>query len=220
LNDNINTDTCIEKVDDIVLFCYINGLNYDCLRSLTFELNNGYSLVDSFDDLNIGYNEDKRGNIIVNYENGETLKGEFSFTPFLDIMVGCDVRPKRSWYSVGTVRFSINDLKYDPGKDLYIAPDNFKIEWDNPASTDNKERKEAIMHFRDSKPSYISVNIKKNTKINPLRCDLDDDRVGYVDLDGVERDEAYTRPMGSIGFTQKKSKESFINIEPCGNAGC
>lgn len=222
LNDNINTDTCIEKVEDIVLFCYINGLNYDCLRSLTFELNNGYSLVDSFDDLNIGYNEDKRGFITVVYENGETLKGDFTFTPFSDTMVGCDVHPNRSWYSVGTVRFRIHDLKYDPSKDLYITPDNFKIEWDNPASTDNKERKDAIMHFRDSKPSYISVNIKKNTKINPLRYDWDDDRVGYGEDDGCTVQALYdSRSAGGIGFIQKrcdtklKCIEPHIDIEPC-----
>jgi hypothetical protein len=221
LRDNINTETCIEKVDDIVLFCYINGLNYDCLRSLSFELNNGYSLVDSFDDLNIGYSEDKRGYIHVIYENGEILKGDFNFTPFSDRIIGCDVHPNRAWYSVGTVRFRIHDIKYDPTKDLYIAPEDFKIEWDNPASTDNMERKDDIMHFRGSKPSYISVNITKNTKINPLRYDWgDDNESGKYMADEIT--EEVIRPISNIGFTQKKVRglecSEMTSETPCGGS--
>ena len=171
LKDNINPDTCTEKVEDITLFSYINGLNYDCLRSLVFELNNGYSLVETFDDLNIGYGEEKSGDVSIVFSNNETLEGRFGFTPFSNNMVSCDVHPKRSWYSVATVRFQISDLKYDTEKDLYILPENVVIEWDNVSATDNKERKDAIMYYRALTPLYFKVNIHKKMKVNPLRQD-------------------------------------------------
>ena len=212
LDDNINPIKCNEDIDNITLFSYINGLNYDCLRSLTFELNNGYSLVDSFDDLNIGYNENKEGQIVITYPNGDVLKGNFSFEPFADTMVSCDIRPSRSWYDVGVVRFRIHDIKYDAGKDLYIPLESCKFEWSNPATTNINEMKENIMHFRDSIPQHVNVTIRKNTKINPLKHDWGDNNcnagryMAYCDDDGIceEIKTPCVETKYSIGFTPKK----------------
>lgn len=61
LNDNLSEDlTDKEKViQDLLKFDRFYSLNYDTLRSIVFELNNGYSLAETLDDLNIinqGYN--------------------------------------------------------------------------------------------------------------------------------------------------------------------
>ena len=127
LTDNLQLDSCTETVEDVSLFAYINGLNYDCLRSLTFELNNGYSLVESFDDLNIGYSEDKSGVASLIMDNGDILRGNFYFTPFADKVISCDIRPIRGWYSVAALRFKVSDFKYDSEHDLYINPENITI---------------------------------------------------------------------------------------------
>ena len=176
LTDNLQLDSCTETVEDVSLFAYINGLNYDCLRSLTFELNNGYSLVESFDDLNIGYSEDKSGIASLIMDNGDILRGNFYFTPFTDKIISCDIRPIRGWYSVASLRFKVSDLKYDSEYDLYISPENITVDWDNPAATDNQERKQAIMQYRSMTVKYMKVNIKLDyEKVNPLRRDWNDD---------------------------------------------
>lgn len=210
LNDNINTKTCIEKVDDITLFSYINGLNYDCLRSLVFELNNGYSLVETFDDLNIGYKESKYGDISLVFTNNEVLTGNFGFEPFSTNVIMCDLHTKRSWYCVGTLRFHISDLKYDAEKDLYVLPEDINIEWTNISTVDKNDCKEAIMYYRSLTPLYLNVNIHKKAKVNPLR------QVDYNSLYdpnegepcGIEVDDGETHQI-------HKASSPFKNVEKC-----
>jgi len=222
LNDNINKDTCIETVDDITLFSYINGLNYDCMRSLVFELNNGYSLVETFDDLNIGYGEDKSGTIELQFTNNELLKGRFRFTPFSDKVITCDFIPVHGWFSIGTVRFKISDLRYDKDHDLYILPKDLSIEWDNAATTDNKEKKDFIMHYRTLKPECLLVDIRKTEKVNPLRHNADD---GDYEP-GIYMGEEDFADEPSIGFKtsrvklrSNKLKEEADNGNKC-TGGC
>lgn len=169
LADNINQEKCVEKLDDITLFCYTNGLNYDCMRSIVFELNNGYSLIDTFDDLNIGYSDGKDGKCTLVFDNDEALQGTFGFEPFTEKVISCDVRTQKQWIDVATIRFKLKDLQYSDDLDLYILPDNVQIDWDNTASIKRDERKEAIMYFRNKKPLYLKINISKNGKVNPLR---------------------------------------------------
>lgn len=208
LTDNLQLDSCTETVEDVSLFAYINGLNYDCLRSLTFELNNGYSLVESFDDLNIGYSEDKSGVASLIMDNGDILRGDFYFTPFADKVISCDIRPIRGWYSVAALRFKVSDFKYDSEHDLYINPENITIEWDNPAATDNQERKQAIMQYRSMTVKYMKVNIKLDyEKVNPLRRDWNND----VDT----RAGMYFR-----GEEEDCGKEPCCNDENCYETKC
>lgn len=206
VNDNINKDTCIEKVDDITLFSYINALNYDCMRSLIFELNNGYSLVDTFDDLNIGYSENKDGRIELKFSNGEALYGEFTYKPFSDKIIQCYLKLKNRWSSLGCVDFKVSDIKYDKTYDLYITPDNINIVWDNPATTDNKEVKDSIIHYRSLHPEYLSVDIRINEKTNPLRIT---DKEAWGGMEEMEIEEPSTDKgciETKIGFSPRKYK--------------
>lgn len=221
LTDNLNSEKCIETVDNVALFCYINGLNYDCLRSLAFELNNGYDLVESFDDLNIGYTEDKRGYLSITFSDGGVLTGDFEFEAFSNKVVGCELRTP-NWNSIAAVRFKISDIKYSPENDLYIDTNKVYIDWYNPASTDNKEKKESIMRFRSLKPTLVSVSVRRNEKVNPLRRRYDDD---IVEPDGM----LYEDESPSIGFTASPLKKSHAvyNEEkcseiaiPCNGSGC
>ena len=147
-------------------------------------------MVESFDDLNIGYSEDKSGIASLIMDNGDILRGNFYFTPFTDKIISCDIRPIRGWYSVASLRFKVSDLKYDSEYDLYISPENITVDWDNPAATDNQERKQAIMQYRSMTVKYMKVNIKLDyEKVNPLRRDWnDDDTREGIYLEGGEED--------------------------------
>lgn len=169
LEDNINPIKCIETVDDISLFAYINGLNYDCLRSLAFELNNGYSLVETFDDLNMGYTDTRQGTLTLVFDNGEQLYSVFAFTPFRNEFCSCDIRSKKAWFDLGVIRFRIDKLKYSQENDLYLSTDDITIDWARVSSTDNQVQKESVIHYRNLPLTRVLVKIDKSEKINPLR---------------------------------------------------
>lgn len=52
LHDNLIADKH-DLITNIIKFSAVSELTYDCLRAITFELNNGYSLQDTLNDLNI-----------------------------------------------------------------------------------------------------------------------------------------------------------------------
>lgn len=209
LTDNIDKKSCVEEVDKITLFAYVNGLNYDCLRSLAFELNGGYSLVETFDDLNIGYGDQKFGIASLVMENGDILRGEFHFTPFADKVISCEIKPTHGWYTVvAMLRFKMSDMKYNSEYDLYLNPENISIEWENPAASDDKKRKESIMFYREMSVNYMKVNIRPdNSKINPLRRDWEEDECDPSSFNKTDEcDErgkvvvAKYLPTRSVGF--------------------
>lgn len=64
------------EIDSVILFSKKVNLNYDCLRSIAFELNNGEKFKDAIKDLNIINNDNYRYNLTLQYENGEVLTCE------------------------------------------------------------------------------------------------------------------------------------------------
>ena len=59
-----------DEIEKVVLFSHKINLNYDCLRSIAFELNNGESFDEAIKDLNILNVDDERYDLIIHFENG------------------------------------------------------------------------------------------------------------------------------------------------------
>lgn len=213
MHDNINVEKCIESIDKITLFAYVNALNYDCLRSLVFELNNGYSLIDTFDDLNIGYNEDRQGSLNLMFTNGDRLASKFYYTPFSNKCIRCELYQPKGWTDLGACIFKVEDLKYSKEYGLYLDAKNIDIEWKNVSSIANQETKDLILYYRNLTPDYMTVNFSVTEKTNPLR-DANEDEFGvancyYVSPD-VEEDVPYSyssNPVGSASINKKNNKK-------------
>lgn len=61
------------QIDAVIAFSRKVDLNYDCLRSIAFELNTGNDFADAIKDLNIINTHDMRYDISLHFENGTVL---------------------------------------------------------------------------------------------------------------------------------------------------
>lgn len=67
----------ILRIENVIAFSVRMNLNYDCLRSIAFELNNGLKFQQAINDLNIiRISQYKNIKIIVEFENQATLSGK------------------------------------------------------------------------------------------------------------------------------------------------
>ena len=66
-----------DEIENVIAFSVRMNLNYDCLRSIAFELNNGLKFQQAINDLNIiRISQYKNIKIIVEFENQATLSGK------------------------------------------------------------------------------------------------------------------------------------------------
>lgn len=66
-----------DEIENVIAFSVRMNLNYDCLRSIAFELNNGLKFQEAINDLNIiRISQYKNIKIIVEFENQATLNGK------------------------------------------------------------------------------------------------------------------------------------------------
>lgn len=66
-----------DEIENVIAFSVRMNLNYDCLRSIDFELNNGLKFQQAINDLNIiRISQYKNIKIIVEFENQATLSGK------------------------------------------------------------------------------------------------------------------------------------------------
>lgn len=66
-----------DEIENVIAFSVRMNLNYDCLRSIAFELNNGLKFQEAIKDLNIiRISQYKNIKIIVEFENQATLSGK------------------------------------------------------------------------------------------------------------------------------------------------
>lgn len=66
-----------DEIETVIAFSVRMNLNYDCLRSIAFELNNGLKFQEAINDLNIiRISQYKNIKIIVEFENQATLSGK------------------------------------------------------------------------------------------------------------------------------------------------
>lgn len=61
------------EIDKVIEFSRKISLNYDCLRAIAFELNNGSNFADAIADLNIMTTEDEEYKVYLFFENGKSV---------------------------------------------------------------------------------------------------------------------------------------------------
>jgi ATP-dependent 26S proteasome regulatory subunit len=70
------------EINNVIKFSRKVDLNYDCLRAIAFELNNGITFKDAIQDLNIINLEKQLYDIALKYKNGTILKSQLFINLF------------------------------------------------------------------------------------------------------------------------------------------
>ena len=170
LEDKLDAD-CRSEIDKVVEFSHKISLNYDCLRAIAFELNNGNSFADAIADLNIMTTEDEEYKVYLYFENGKSVHnfrfatnlydydGSMTFIRFFD----------DDGKFVLDAFFDKSTIEYDMAKGRVVVPaDGIKIK-DNDDDDDYYDDGDDEVNgsqtpsFRGSKVLYMAF-IKRAAK--------------------------------------------------------
>jgi hypothetical protein len=120
------------EIDSVVAFSRRINLNYDCLRAIAFELNNGLSFKDAIADLNIiNYNNYTRYNLTLHYKNGlNAFVKNYGMSLYDEDDVDLWFEDSNG-YDFVRVEFDTNDAVFDVNRGLYVIhPENIKVKYD------------------------------------------------------------------------------------------
>ena len=143
-----------EEIPNVVGFSQKISLNYDCLRSIAFELNQGVSFKEAIADLNILNVSTESYNVVLHFENGMTLH-HFRYNVNL-----FDNDRNYQWVTLyndsGT---SVADVKFDKGfvtfdalrNIVVINSDGLIMDYDD-YDEDSKE----VQIYKSLKPAYMT----------------------------------------------------------------
>lgn len=150
-------DNVIEKVygeiDKVIAFSGRINLNYDCLRAIAFELNQGSDFKEAVADLNILNVNREDYNVTLYYETGEMLH-QYRFRTNLysnDENFSWITLYDESEHEVAEVRFNKRNIVYDTAqKSLIIPGDKLKLDYEDCDEDVDVEK------YRGLKVAYIS----------------------------------------------------------------
>ena len=143
-------------IKDIVNFSRTVNMTYDYLRAIAFELNQGYGVAETLDDLNISQTSNVRFNITITTVNGDVYN---TYGASVNLFSNPNTNNQR-WYDgyasdSKTIRYALTPdsikiekgmITADPKKvEIYIDPDDF---W---TIEDSEKRGEAIKRARDER---------------------------------------------------------------------
>lgn len=144
LKDKLN-EQYYSEINKVISFSRKISLNYDCLRSIAYELNTGEPFESAIKDLNIININEERYNLILYFTNNEIMTAHHErLDLFSGEVVTCDVDDKdgRSLIEVG---FCPSDCIYDPVKDIHIVQaDKLKIDYADYYSDEMIDRVKAL----------------------------------------------------------------------------
>ena len=164
------------EIEKVIEFSRKISLNYDCLRAIAFELNNGNSFADSIADLNIMTTEDEEYKVYLLFENGKSVHnlrystnlydydGSMTFIRFFD----------DDGKFVLDAYFDKASMKYDMGKGKVVVPaSGIKIKEDNDDDYYDEDGNDEISgenapRFHGSKVLYMTFTKREAKNLHYL----------------------------------------------------
>lgn len=141
------------EIEKVVEFSKKTSLNYDCLRAIAFELNEGNDFAHAILDLNIMTTEDEEYKVYLYFENGKSLHQFRYRTNLYDFDIGMtQVRMYNDdGHYILDAYFDKRMVTYDWTNNIVMVPANgIKIDPDDLAN--NEEAKQ----FANVKPKYMT----------------------------------------------------------------
>ena len=161
-----------DQINDIVKFSYMVKINYDCLRAIAFELNNGYKFKESINDLNIIRSEDSRNynKFEIKYKNGK------KFIRMIDINLFDPDLTTNTWLNdegpgaTGEILVTLcnKDINIVKNKEYCANVDKVKISKFNSYKTYNDEIDKDKKYYMNPKNIDI-ITLKKSKKEKDIK---------------------------------------------------
>ena len=166
LKDKLNPQY-YDQIDDIVKFSYMAKINYDCLRAIVFELNNGYGFKESVNDLNIIRSENSKSynKLEIKYKNGK------EFIRMVDLNLFDPDLTTNTWLNdngpsaIGEILITLcnKDIRMVENKEYFATVNEVKIDkFNNYIALDSYEKEETERYYMN--PKNIDMIILKKPK--------------------------------------------------------
>ena len=166
LKDKLNPQH-YDQIDDIVKFSYMAKINYDCLRAIVFELNNGYGFKESVNDLNIIRSEDSKSynKLEIKYKNGK------KFIRMVNLNLFDPDLTTNTWLNdngpgaVGEILITLcnKDIRMVENEEYFATVDELKMsKFNNYIALNDYEREEAERYYMN--PKNIDMIILRKPK--------------------------------------------------------
>lgn len=158
LSDKLSKEYYAE-IDSVVAFASRVSLNYDCLRSIAFELNHGLSFSDAIKDLNIVNIEREEYKITLHYANGITITNRRVHIDMFDDNEVTAYLYNNSGEDYAKVKFSPNDAVFDSALCNYIVPSD-KLMLTYYEDYDDKEYQNFLQSVKSSQVDCLIISRK------------------------------------------------------------
>lgn len=140
LMDNVS-EKFSDEIEKAVAFASRISLNFDCLRAISFELNNGTPFEEAVGDLNILRVDNERFKLILHFKDSSRLVTEINMDMF-DEKCQTYFAFKGEDEQYINVEFAPDEAEFDAiNGEYYISDDNFEWSYD---SKKDEEKYEAI----------------------------------------------------------------------------
>lgn len=130
LHDNL-VEKHYHEIEPIVTFSRKVDLNYDCLRAIVFEVNNGESFHSAIEDLNILNLSQERYNFTIYFENGSPMYVRNRNVDFFNGEEIVICFSEDDYHEILTVGFWMADSEYDVKNNCaVVTADKLRITYD------------------------------------------------------------------------------------------
>jgi len=155
LQDNI-PESAYGEIERVIEFAQKVNLNYDCLRSIAFELSSGISFDEAITDLNILSMSTPTYEIKYIFEDGKIIDTTASFDLFCNESIGTYGFDKNYEFNIN---FNPEDCTYDVETDMFMIPgEKVDLKWDE---SDFKYAEEGLLQkYQDNKLKYMVLKSK------------------------------------------------------------
>ena len=165
LIDSLDTDKAKEEIKNVVAFSQKTKLNYDCLRSIAFELNLGLTFKEAIQDLNILNLECERYTLAMYMSNGARLiVKNYALDLFTDQKICVEFYDNELYEEVFEAYFNPIHIEWDATGNI-IRGDHIDINLydyiatENPKTIENlsKSEQKARERYKNAKPVKLEI---------------------------------------------------------------
>ena len=158
------------QIEKVVKFSCMTKINYDCLRAIAFELNNGYEFEESINDLNILHLDDSNSycTVEVTYKNEKVFRRSLKFNLFDPNESTIIWATDKGSRPIGEVKIAFNNVDIDMAKhkEYFATISDLRIEsLDLYRAYEKEERLELENYYLDS-DNIVMACIKKDSDKN------------------------------------------------------
>lgn len=151
LKDKINSEYHGE-INKVIMFASRVKLNYDSLRAIAFEINQGYTFAQAIGDLNILSTDTQRYDIKVTFSNGEVVIIDNERLDMFRENIRMSDYLNNDWFAVS---FKSSEIKTVLGE-MTVSGDKVKVEFDSDGES----------YGKGIEVSSLSISLHKTKGIN------------------------------------------------------